>query len=112
MVRIKVKCRNPTKIPKKRLMELNDDLYVVSFKTECFTQVSEKIEKDDGDDGGDDSDDVSLLGEEDKEKDLGSGSPTAKSPEPEPQDQNIIGNLEKNDKQSKPSGSKIVRNLS
>jgi hypothetical protein len=34
MMRVKVKCRKPIKIPPKRVMEMQDELFVISFKIE------------------------------------------------------------------------------
>jgi hypothetical protein len=74
MVRIKVKCKDPVKVPLKRVMEMQDELFVFSFKTEGFDQIPEKTGKD-GDDGGDgggdrdtDLDEDDLLSDEEKEK--------------------------------------------
>ena len=69
MVRVKVKCRNPVKIPQKRVMEMQDELFVISFKTEGFEHISEKTGKD-GDDGDSDTDldEDDLLSDEEKEK--------------------------------------------
>lgn len=49
-------------------MELKDDLYVVSFKTEGVEQIFEKSGKDDGDDGGNEDSDGDSIPEEEKEK--------------------------------------------
>jgi hypothetical protein len=72
MVRVKVKCRIPVKIPPKRLMEMQDELFVISFKTEGFEQIFEKTGKggDDGD-GDTDLDEDDLLSDEEKEKEGG-----------------------------------------
>jgi len=45
MVRVKVKCSDPIKIPQKRAMEMKDELFVISFKIEGFEQISEKTGK-------------------------------------------------------------------
>ena len=45
MVRVKVKCRDLVKNPEKRVMEMKDELFVISFKTEGFEQISEKTGK-------------------------------------------------------------------
>lgn len=34
MIRIKIKCREPSKVPKKRVMEMGDGIYLIKFKTE------------------------------------------------------------------------------
>ncbi|TVT99235.1 hypothetical protein EJB05_55411, partial [Eragrostis curvula] len=58
MVRIKLACRDPTKIPKERLMEMNKKLYLVKFKVEGETQQ--------GDGNGSDPKDSKYFGGEDK----------------------------------------------
>jgi hypothetical protein len=52
MIRIKVACKDPTKIPKKRLFEMENNLYVIQFKVEGHIGVGD----DDEDDGGDKDD--------------------------------------------------------
>jgi hypothetical protein len=52
MVRIKVACKDSTKIPKKRLFEMKNNLYVIHFKVEGQVDVG----YDDGDDGEDKDD--------------------------------------------------------
>jgi len=118
MVRVKVKCRNPVKIPLKRVMEMQDELFVISFKIEGFEQISEKTGKD-GDDGGDggdgdtDLDEDDLLSDEEKEKEGGSTNPkTDKPSDSTNQGKKIDEPLDKQLKQSMPSGSKTVRDLS
>jgi hypothetical protein len=88
VVRIKIKCKNPSKIPPERVYEMGGGCYLVSFRTEGVVQESNKPEGED--DNGDDEDpeDDDLLGDDlgkehdtnpeagDKEKDppRGSGS--------------------------------------
>jgi hypothetical protein len=50
MVRIKIACKGPTKIPKKRLFEMKNSLYVIYFKVEG--SVEARLDDDDDDDGG------------------------------------------------------------
>jgi hypothetical protein len=38
MIRIKVKCREPSKVPKKRVMEMGDNIYLIKFTTEGVDQ--------------------------------------------------------------------------
>ena len=38
MIRIKVKCREPRKVPKKRVMEMGDNIYLIKFTTEGVDQ--------------------------------------------------------------------------
>jgi hypothetical protein len=50
MVRVKIACMDSSKIPKKRLFEMNNNLYVRQFKVEGGSNVGQE----DGDeDGGD-----------------------------------------------------------
>lgn len=57
-VRVKIKCRDPRKIPYQRIMEMNDDIFVINFKPEGITQKEGGNEEDNDDDtqGGDDND--------------------------------------------------------
>lgn len=48
MIRVKIKCREPSKIPKKRVMEMGDDIYILKFKTEDVGQETETKEGGDG----------------------------------------------------------------
>lgn len=38
MVRVKIACRNPCKLPKERLYEISKHLYLVTFNVEGFLQ--------------------------------------------------------------------------
>jgi len=75
MIRIKIKCKDPSKVPKKRLMEMGDDIYLLYFKTEGVDQETDTEEGGDdkggkGDKGDDDGGESS--GEEDfLDEDLG-----------------------------------------
>ncbi|KAI4984389.1 hypothetical protein ZWY2020_008492 [Hordeum vulgare] len=40
-IRIKVACRDPTKIPFERLVEMKKKLYILYFTVEGFTQIRE-----------------------------------------------------------------------
>lgn len=65
MVRLKIKCKDPTKIPKQRVLELDDKLFLMNYKVEDYEQAQDgKSKKDDGDNGGDDE-----GGEEDNDLD-------------------------------------------
>ena len=118
MVRVKVKCRNPVKIPQKRVMEMQDELFVISFKTEGFEQLSEKSGKDedDGGDGGDgdtDLDEDDLLSDEEKKKEGGTTSPkNDKASDSSNHGKEVDEPRDKQSKQSMFSGSKTVRDLS
>lgn len=92
-------------------MEINDDLYMIRLKTENGMLISKKARKGDDDD---DSDEDSLPEEKNKEKEPGLESPkTAKSPEQKSQDKKkTTDDTEKQNNANKPSGSRIVRNLS
>jgi hypothetical protein len=48
MIRIKIKCREPTKVPKKRVMEMRDGIYLIKFKTKGIDQESDSEEGGDG----------------------------------------------------------------
>lgn len=80
MIRIKIKCKDPSKVPKKRLMEMGDDIYLLYFKTEGVDQETNTEEGGDGkggkgdkgdDDGGESSGEEDFLdedlGKEDKD---------------------------------------------
>jgi hypothetical protein len=56
MVRLKIKCKDPCKIPKDRVLEIQDDLFLLSYKVEEFEQLQSRKEKDEGDEGGEDPD--------------------------------------------------------
>jgi hypothetical protein len=56
MVRLKIKCKDPCKIPKERVLEIQDDLFLLSYKVEEFEQQQSGKDKDEGDDGGEDPD--------------------------------------------------------
>jgi hypothetical protein len=51
MVRIKMDCKDITKIPKRRLYEMNNKFYLIQFKVES----SSGLEEDEVDDGDDDN---------------------------------------------------------
>jgi hypothetical protein len=59
-VMLKVECRNPRKIPRERLFELDTKLYLVSILTEGVE--SAEGDGSDGDNGNDDQDDdISMM---------------------------------------------------
>jgi hypothetical protein len=66
MVRLKIMCKDPTKIPFQRVVELNDELFLIYYRVEGVEQTpNSKKEKDDDDDDppmNDDEDD--LLGDD------------------------------------------------
>ena len=89
---------------------MQDELFVISFKTEGFEQISEKTRKD-GDDGGDggdgdtDLDEDDLLSDEEKEKEGGPTSPKNDKPSDSTnQGKKVDESLDKQPKQSMPSG--------
>jgi len=41
MTRIKVKCRNPGKITRKSIMEMDDDIYLLNFKARDVEQEAD-----------------------------------------------------------------------
>ena len=64
-----MKCRDPTRIPKKRMVGMKDELFVISFTTEGFVQLEKGEDKGDGDDGDDDPpEDDPLDGDKEGEK--------------------------------------------
>jgi hypothetical protein len=64
-IRLKIACRNPTKILVERLYELDRKLYLVSILVEGVEQeVLRKTDKDDGDDEATDDDDCDDLGDD------------------------------------------------
>jgi hypothetical protein len=70
MVRVKVQCKDPTKVPRARIFVFKNELYLINFKTEGFEQIENST---DGDDGGVEeleNDDDNLLDDlaEDKAK--------------------------------------------
>jgi hypothetical protein len=69
VVRIKVACRDSSKIPKDRLYEMNKDLFVVSFEVEGGLVAQPKQPSND-DGGGNDDDKKKYNGEEDDDEDL------------------------------------------
>lgn len=60
-VRIKIACRNPTKIPFERIMEMRKKLYILSFTLEGFEQIG-------ADDPNDDSGPTDISVDEDNKE--------------------------------------------
>lgn len=52
-VRIKIKCKNPAKVPMERVYEMGD-CYLISFKTKGVEQLADPTNKDDDGGKGDD----------------------------------------------------------
>jgi hypothetical protein len=50
MVRVKVACKDSSKVPKQRLFEIQKSLYVVHFKVESSRVLDENGDEDGGDD--------------------------------------------------------------
>ncbi|KAI4976724.1 hypothetical protein ZWY2020_050331 [Hordeum vulgare] len=48
-IRIKVACRDPTKIPFERLVEMKKKMYILAFTVEGFDQIGDGLDED-GDD--------------------------------------------------------------
>jgi hypothetical protein len=72
LIRVKIACKDISKIPKQRLFEMQKNLYVVRFKVEFGSGEA----KDNGgpDDGGNDNNDLEFdeeLGEDDFDEELG-----------------------------------------
>jgi hypothetical protein len=51
VIRIKVNCKDPTKIPMQRVIEMNNQLFLITYKVEGFEQEQEDPEGKDGDGG-------------------------------------------------------------
>jgi hypothetical protein len=52
-VTVKIACRQPSKVPKERLFELEKKLYLVNIKVEGYEQGAEDEDQDDLDDDDD-----------------------------------------------------------
>lgn len=48
LMRVKVQCKDPTKVPKKRVYVLNKGLYLIQFKTEGYEQSGNSTDDDSG----------------------------------------------------------------
>ena len=118
MIRVKLMCKYPRKIPLQRIMEMGDKLYLISFKTKGVDQIQKS--GGDKDEGGED-------GDEDKYGDgLGEDDPPGEDAESEFQNNLTPGgiagassNLTKNDKtlaqgssKAKTKANGLVNNLS
>lgn len=87
MVRVKVQCKDPTKVPRKRIFVFKGGLYLIRFKTEDFVQIEnysdddndpdagvEELENDDDDLLGDDPNDTSTKNGENSKSGEDNGS--------------------------------------
>lgn len=45
-----MKSRDPTAVPTQRMVEMNDELFVINFKTQGVEQMPEKSDEDGGND--------------------------------------------------------------
>lgn len=115
-VRIKIKCKNPTRVPKERVYELGGYCYLISFLTEGVEQIGEPTDNDDGkgddddakgdDKGPKESEDEPKSDEDPEEDDLLDDEP----PEPE-NNTDKKGKMDKSkDKGGQVSGKKMVQN--
>jgi hypothetical protein len=68
VVRVKVECKDVSKIPKKRLFEMQRKLYLIQFKVELGGNAEGGVDDDGGDNGDQNNDEE--LGEEDWAHDL------------------------------------------
>jgi hypothetical protein len=68
MVRVKVACKDSSKVPKQRLFEIQKSLYVVYFKVESSKVLDENGDEDGGDDMNSGVDDYN--GDEEIDHDL------------------------------------------
>jgi hypothetical protein len=78
MVRVKVQCKDPTKVPRARIFVFKNELYLINFKIEGFEQIENST---DGDDGGVEeleNDDDDLLDDLAKDKAKENESPKGK----------------------------------
>jgi hypothetical protein len=69
-VRVKVQCKNPTKVPRKRIFVFKGSLYLIRFKTEDFVQIENPSDDDKDPDAGVEeleNDDDDLLGDNPKD---------------------------------------------
>lgn len=76
MMRIKVKCKNPTRIPSKRVFELEDKLYLIHLKPENVALNSGGKGDDDDEEGGGGDDPAFEDMEEEQGDSGGAKSPT------------------------------------
>jgi hypothetical protein len=52
MVRVRIACKDPIRIPRKRLFEMDNNFYVIHFKVEGDAELGKEDGNDDGDDDG------------------------------------------------------------
>ncbi|KAG2584785.1 hypothetical protein PVAP13_6KG128900 [Panicum virgatum] len=69
MIRVRLMCKNPQKIPMQRIVEMSDKLYLLTFKAEGIIQDQKPSEggdkgAEDGEEGDEDLDNDDLLGED------------------------------------------------
>ncbi|TVU42393.1 hypothetical protein EJB05_08795, partial [Eragrostis curvula] len=103
-VRIKVACRDPSKIPMERIFEMNKKLYYVYFEVEDAEQtVTGRDDKNDGGPGGDDDadEDFDGLGEESGSKPMDTENGSA-------QNESSKNQKQKANPSTAPKGSKTV----
>ncbi|KAI5013585.1 hypothetical protein ZWY2020_037098 [Hordeum vulgare] len=72
-IRIKVACRDPTKIPFERLVEMKKKMYILVFTMEGFDQVGDGFDQDNDDPDLDVEDEDKLEDESDMPKDFMKG---------------------------------------
>ncbi|OEL36880.1 hypothetical protein BAE44_0002101 [Dichanthelium oligosanthes] len=76
-IRIKINCKDPSKIPRQRVVEMDNQLYLLEFTVESFYQVQDQLadndkkDKSDEDEGDLDKDDLlsDELGDRNNDKD-------------------------------------------
>jgi hypothetical protein len=67
LVRVKVQCKDPSKVPSKRIFVFKGSLYLIKFKTEGFDQIDNPSDDDNNPYAGvkkTDDDDDDLLGDD------------------------------------------------
>jgi hypothetical protein len=111
MIRVKIACKDPVRIPIERVLEMNNHLYLVSFKTEGFEQVQENPEeKNKEEEGGNVDGDGNEGGNEDgnsEDEDLLDDEPEQEERDPSRANKESGGNEpQSKDKQNKSAGSK------
>jgi hypothetical protein len=81
MTRIKINCKDPTKIPTQRVLEMNNQLFLITFKVEGFEQEQGPPEEKDNGDGGDsDSKELEEKDPLDEDPEKGKGSEDHNNP--------------------------------
>lgn len=78
LVRVKIQCKDPTKIPRKRVFVFKSILYLIEFKTEGFDQEDNALDDGPCNGGGEDN-----LKEDEPKVDEAKGSEEGSNPKAE-----------------------------